>query len=89
MTIHGQIRFKDALIVDEKLLRELEKVILKFYESVSYSCNLCNDDKIIFNSLEELLNYENSKIRKIVRLSISFGHYNDIVIEPDRAYFMG
>ena len=87
MTLHGNIKFKDAIIVDEKLLRELEEIILNFYDEISYSCLLCNDDKITFDSLDELLNYENVKTRKIERLSISFGYFNEIEFKTEMAMF--
>lgn len=87
MIIHGKIAYKDAIIVDKKLLEELEKVILNFFDRVSYSCKLYNDSRIDFESLEELLNYENPKIRKIMRLSITFGYSGEIVFEPSIAFF--
>lgn len=90
MKIHGKIRFKDAIVVDEKLLRELEEIILSFYTHISFSCDLCNDDTISFGSLEELLNYDNAKIRKIVSLTMSFsscGAYNKIQFDPDISLF--
>lgn len=31
MTIHGKIGFKEVIIVDEKLLKNLEAVILSFF----------------------------------------------------------
>lgn len=87
MTIRGKIKFKDAIIVDEKLLRELEEIILSFYDKIEYSCRLCNDNTIEFASLAELLDYENTKIRKIERLKISFGAYNEIVFEPSLSFW--
>ena len=87
MTIRGKIKFKDAIIVDEKLLRELEEIILSFYDKIEYSCRLCNDNTIDFASLAELLDYENTKIRKIERLKISFGVYNEIVFEPSLSFW--
>lgn len=81
MTIHGKIQFKDAIIVNEKLLKDLEEVILSFFKQVTYECKLCNGDCIEFDSLEELLTYENIKVRKIVKLKIKFD-YNEIIFEP-------
>lgn len=72
MRIHGKIQFKEAIIVDKKLLTDLEAVILSFFKKVIYKCKLCNDDNIEFESLEELLNYQNNKSRKIVSLEIKF-----------------
>ena len=82
MVIQGKISCKDAIIVDERLLHELEEIILEFYPEVAYSCNLCNGNKMEFKSLEELLSYENTKIRKIVSLSISYGYFNEIIFKP-------
>lgn len=81
MTIHGKIQFKEAIIVNEKLLKDLEEVILSFFKHVTYECKLCNGDGIEFDSLDELLTYENIKTRKIVRLKIKFD-YNEIIFEP-------
>lgn len=81
MTIHGKIRFKEAIIVDEKLLINLEEVILSFFKKITYECNLFNGDYIEFDSLIELLNYENNRSRKIVKLKIKFD-YNEIIFEP-------
>ena len=81
MVIYGKINFKEAIIVDEKLLRELEVVILEFFSNVVYTCTLCNEDRIDFSSLEELLGYENMSKRKIERLKLSFGYYNELVFE--------
>lgn len=87
MTIHGKLAFKDAIIVDKKLLKEMEKVILDFFDKICFSCKLSNNNTIDFESLDELLNYENPKIRKIVRLSITFGYSSEIVFEPNSAIF--
>lgn len=86
MVIHGKIQYKDAIIVNEKLLTDLEKIILSFYNKVFYECKLCNDDIIEFESLVELLSYKNIKSRKIVRLKIKFD-YNDITFEPTSSLF--
>ncbi len=87
MNIYGKIRFKDAIIIDEKLLRDLENTISQFFGKVSYSCRLCNDNRIEFESLDELINFENVKIRKIVSLSMKFNCINEIEFEPDISFF--
>ncbi len=81
MTIHGKIQFKEAIIVNEKLLKDLEEIILSFFKQITYECKLCNGDGAEFDSLDELLAYENIKARKIVRLKIKFD-YNEIIFEP-------
>lgn len=86
MIIHGKIRFKEAIIVNEKLLRDLEKVILQFFKKIKYECRLCTDDYILFNSLEELLNYENNKKSRIEKLVLEFD-YNKIEFYTTVSYF--
>lgn len=81
MTIHGKITFKDAIIIDEKLLKELENVILETFTNIKYEGRLCNDDIILFDSLSELLQYENINQRKLVKLKIEFD-YNVIEFYP-------
>lgn len=81
MTIHGKIQFNEAIIVDEKLLTNLEEVILSYYSKVTYECKLHNEDMVEFESLKELLNYKNIKSRKIVMLKVKFD-YNEIYFEP-------
>lgn len=81
MILHGNIKFKEAIIVDEKMLKELEEVIEEFFEDITYKCVLCNDDKIKFDSLQELLSYENIKTRSIKKMIVSFDKCNEIVFE--------
>lgn len=87
MKIQGKIKFKDAIVVDEKLLRELTDIILSFYKYINFSCFLCNDSKIEFDTLDELLDFDNNRIRKIERMSISFGYSNEIVFKPTIGIF--
>lgn len=82
MELRGNIKFADAIIVNEKLLLELEKIIYEFYEDVSYEATLCNEDKIKFENLGELISYENIDERKIERLDIDFGRVNSLTFTP-------
>ncbi len=70
MTIHGKITFKDAIIIDGKLLKELESVILENFTKIKYEGSLCNGDSILFDSLSELLQYENINQRKLIELKL-------------------
>lgn len=81
MKIRGKIKFKEAIYIDENLLKKLEEVILEFFKKVTYECRLCNDDYIEFNSLNELLCYENNKYRKIDTIKIKFD-YNVLEFSP-------
>lgn len=62
--------YKNAIIVDAKMLREIEKEILKYCKYFEYSAKLENDDRIKFDSIEELLEYENSKEYRMKSLNI-------------------
>lgn len=81
MTIHGKITFKDAIIIDERLLKELENVILETFTKIKYEGGLSNGDDIVFDSLSELLQYENINQRKLVKLKVKFD-YNEIEFYP-------
>ncbi len=87
MILRGKIEYKNAIQVDEKLLRELESIILEFFKEVGYLCILCNGDIINFDSLDELLDYENTKTRKITIMSIKYGYYNEIVFKCRNSLF--
>lgn len=62
--------FKKAIIVNEKMLREVEKLMLEYYSDISYSVKLENRDDIKFESLDELISFENSKFNRISELHI-------------------
>lgn len=81
MTIHGKITFKDAIIIDERLLTELENVILENFTNIKYEGRLSNGDDILFDSLSELLQYENIDQRKLVKLKVKFD-YNEMEFYP-------
>ena len=62
--------FKKAIVVNEEMLRAIEKEIHNYCDRIEYNAKLENDAKIKFDSLEELLTYDNSKGDKIERLDI-------------------
>lgn len=71
MKIEGQIKFKHAITVTDKLLAELEKIILEFYDIINFKAVLVNEDEIEFDSLDELLTYNNPNSRNIKNLYIN------------------
>ncbi|MCM1201391.1 MAG: hypothetical protein NC312_09180 [Bacteroides fragilis] len=81
MTIHGKITFKEAIIIDEKLMEDLEKVVLEYFTNIKYVGGLCNGDDIVFDTLSELLLYENANQRKLIKLKVKFD-YNEIEFYP-------
>lgn len=62
--------YKKAIIVDSKMLNEMDKEIRTICEKVSYKAETINGDKIEFESIEELCNYENADYEKIVNIHI-------------------
>lgn len=63
--------FNKAIIVNEKMLAEIENRLLEYYSDIGYNAKLENQDDVKFDSLDELVSFENSKINKISELNIS------------------
>ncbi|MFA9375766.1 MAG: hypothetical protein ACERKZ_03320 [Lachnotalea sp.] len=74
MLIKGQIKFKEAITVTPEFLKDISEVICIYYNYVSYKANLKNNDIIMFESLDELIKYDNFNDNKLATLSI----YSDI-----------
>lgn len=70
MEYRMSFEFKKAIVVNEEMLRAIEKEIRNYCDRIEYNAKLENDAKIKFDSLEELITYENSKGDKIERLDI-------------------
>lgn len=70
MVCKTSFSFKKAIAVNEKMLREIEEQLLEFYSVIHYSVTLENRDDIIFDSLDELISFENSKINRICKIHI-------------------
>lgn len=87
MELRGNIRFTEAIVVDEKLLVQLENTLLEFYDDVLYSVKLCNGDLIKFNNLQEMLDYENIDERKIESLQIGFNIIDELNFYPTYSAF--
>lgn len=84
--LRGRIKYKNAIYVDEKLLKELEEIILVYYKTINYRATLYNGDTIVFDSLTELLQYENVEERRIISLLIGFDIGNEIIFEEKSGY---
>lgn len=62
---------KDALLIDEKSLRELFEFISNKYEKVEIIIK-CNDKSLLeTKDIEEILSFENSNYRKIISITIT------------------
>lgn len=63
--------YKKAIIVDSNMLNEMDKEIRAIYEIIKYEARTVSGDKIEFESLKELLGYENAENEKLVSVDIS------------------
>lgn len=63
--------YKKAIIVDNNMLNEIDKEIRAIYAIVKYEAITVSGDKIEFESLNELLSYENAENEKLVSVDIS------------------
>jgi hypothetical protein len=70
MLISGNIAYKRAICLTEDILRKMETLLLKYFDTVTYFCSLVNNDYVVFYSLKELLTYDNHSNGKIQYLSI-------------------
>lgn len=82
MELHDKMGYRKAVIVDENMLLELDKCIKRFFPSLpQYSADLIDESTINFESLEELLQYDNFGDKSIKFLRITFGYSNRIVFK--------
>lgn len=76
MKINGIFEFHKAILVNEELLRSLEAELSVFAEEYKYTGYLENGNKVYFDNLKEMLEYDNYNNRKIkslnLRLSLNF-----------------
>lgn len=82
MKVNGKLKYNSAIIVNDTLIRELDGLLCEYFSEPKYSAELLNDDKIEFETVDELVSYDNYSIREIKRIIISAGLDNFIYIEP-------
>lgn len=88
MLIEGNIIYKKAIIVDSDMIKQLEKVILDYYISLSVIVDLKNEDRIIFDSVEDLIQYDNFSDKSISTLNFKFGIGDYIHFCPRNAFLL-
>ena len=71
MLISGKMKYKKAVILTEDKMHELETLLHKYCDSISYKAETINDSEIVFSSLDELLQYDNFESRSLKSLQIS------------------
>lgn len=70
MKLEGKFTYKKALILTPERIKELETVLLKYCENVSYEATTVIDTEISFSSMNEMLNYDNFQKRKLKEVII-------------------
>lgn len=71
MLISGKMKYKKAVILTEDKMHELETLLHKYCDRISYKAETINDSEIVFSSLDELLQYDNFESRSLKSLQIS------------------
>lgn len=71
MIISGKYKRKKAILVTPERLRELSDILLKHCERIEYNARTKAGTRIEFESIEELLSYDNFKTRRIVELELT------------------
>ena len=70
MTISGRYSYKRALKLTPDRMRQLEELLNRYFDKIVYNCNIKNGSDITFQSLEEMLEYDNFSTGKIVSMNI-------------------
>ena len=71
MKISGKIKCKKSVILTPDSLKALCDIILKHCERIEFSAETYAKTSIAFDNLEELLNYDNYKPRRIISLEVA------------------
>ena len=62
--------FEKAIKVDEKMLIEIKSCIEEYCPQLRYEAELENNDEIEFESIDELLGFENSPSNRLKNLQV-------------------
>ena len=89
MKVSGKLSFKSAIIVNNEFFIDMDELISEYFEKPKYSAQLINGDEVEFESVSELISYENFSNRAIKTMRIGFGIGNFIRIEPSIAFING
>lgn len=82
MVVKGKMQYKFAIIVDDKFIRDIDTLIKEYFAEPTYYADLLNGDQIEFDSVSELINYDNFASRAISALTIRSGIENFMYIMP-------
>lgn len=83
MKIKNQYIHRKAIIITPDRLKDLEKIISEYYSHIEYTAELENGSNITFDNLDELLEQDNFKKRRINNITIYSNEahaYGDLLI---------
>ena len=81
MKVSGKLSYKSAIIVNDVFFQDMDKLISEYFEKPKYSAQLINGDEVEFESVSELISYDNFSNRAIKTMRIGFGIGNYLRIE--------
>lgn len=70
MKCKREFEYKKAIIADVDMIMNLSEEINKICNKIDYSAELINGDELEFNSIDELLAFENSKDNQFKKIEI-------------------
>ena len=86
LKVRGKLSYKSAIIVNDVFFKEMDELISEYFNKTKYSAQLKNGDEVEFESVSELILYDNFSNRAIKTMRIEFGIGNYIMIEPSIAF---
>ena len=75
MTLNGKITYHKALVLTPERIYELESILKKHCDKVTYEATTVSGVEIAFENVEELVGYENFEKKRIKDLTV-FGYKN-------------
>lgn len=89
MQVNGCMQYTSSIIVNDIFFKDLDGLLTEYFEPPKYSADLVNGDSIVFDSVLELINYDNFASRSISSVCIRYGIGNYIYIKPTIAFVNG
>lgn len=71
MLIKGQYAYKKAIILTEQRMRDLHEVFLNYFDIIKYKAIIESGSEIEFNGINELVEFDNHRERKIRRIEVT------------------
>ena len=75
--------------MNDVFFKNIDELLREYFEKPKYSAQLINGDEVEFESVSELISYDNFSNRAIKTMRIGFGIGNYIRIEPSMAFING